>query len=90
MSRRRAPSRSRVGAAEFKARCLELIDHVNEARTEYIVTRHGRPVARLGPVEHPGVTSPLGVMTGTLLKYEHPYDPIDAAWSIDRSDDEPA
>nr|MBA2260046.1 type II toxin-antitoxin system Phd/YefM family antitoxin [Acidobacteriota bacterium] len=37
----------RVAAAEFKARCLELMDHVRETGAEYVVTKHGTPVARL-------------------------------------------
>jgi prevent-host-death family protein len=78
-----------VGAAAFKARCLELIDHVSEARVEYIVTRHGRPVAKLGPIDDTRTSgSPLNSMRGTLLKYDRPFAPIDAAWSIDRDDDD--
>jgi antitoxin (DNA-binding transcriptional repressor) of toxin-antitoxin stability system len=67
-------------------RCLELIDHVKEARAEHIVTRHGRPVARLGPAGKVASASALGVMQGTLLRYDQPYEPIPAVWSIDRDE----
>lgn len=40
-----------IGATEFKARCLALLARVAEERVEYIVTKHGRPVARIVPVE---------------------------------------
>lgn len=80
------PSRPHVGSAEFKARCLELIDHVHEARAEYIVTRHGRPVAKLGPLGEVAPASAVGVMQGTLLKYDQPFDPIPALWSIERDE----
>lgn len=76
-----------VGSAEFKARCLEFIDHVKESRAEYIVTRHGRPVARLVPVEAEQKGSPLGSMKGTVLKYERPFDPVPATWSIENPGD---
>lgn len=42
-----------VPVSEFKARCLALFDRVAESRAEYIVTRHGRPVARVVPLEEP-------------------------------------
>lgn len=80
---RRSKSAS-VGAAEFKARCLELVDHVKEARAEYVVTRHGKPVARLVPVEAETPVSPLGSMRGTVVSYERPFDPVPATWSLDQ------
>lgn len=82
-----SPSRSSVGSADFKARCLELIEHVKNARAEYIVTRHGRPVARLVPVEAEQQRSPLGSMKGTVLKYERPFDSVPAIWSVESPDD---
>lgn len=46
-----APQAPAIAAGEFKARCLELMDEVNERRVEYVITKRGRPVARLVPVE---------------------------------------
>ncbi|MSO49389.1 MAG: type II toxin-antitoxin system prevent-host-death family antitoxin [Acidobacteria bacterium] len=87
MSKFPSASRTSVGSADFKARCLELIDHVKESRAEYIVTRHGKPVARLVPVESEQQGSPLGSMKGTVLKYARPFDPVPATWSIENPDD---
>lgn len=42
-----------VPATEFKARCLELMDRVAEKRETYVITKRGRPVARLVPAELP-------------------------------------
>lgn len=78
------PKPAAVGAAEFKARCLELIDHVKETRAEYVVTRHGTPVARLVPVEPQAPVSPIGAMRGTVLAYDGPFDPVPATWSLSR------
>jgi prevent-host-death family protein len=85
---KRRPAKSAVGAAEFKARCLELVDHVKEARAEYTITRHGRPVARLVPIDPDAGGSPLGSMRGTLLGYDRPFDPVPGAWSIDQREPE--
>ena len=73
-----------VGAAEFKARCLELMDRVRETGAEYIVTKHGEPVAKLVPFNAPGRRSFFGSMKGTVLRYERPFDPIDGEYDINR------
>ena len=73
-----------VAAAEFKARCLALMDRVCETGAEYIVTKHGRPVARLVPVRERARSSLFGALRGTVLEYERPFDPIDADYEIDR------
>lgn len=38
-------------AGEFKAKCLKLMDEVNETGTTIVITKRGRPVSRLVPVE---------------------------------------
>ncbi len=42
-----------VTASQFKDRCLSLIDEVNETGEEIVITRHGKPVARLIPAKKP-------------------------------------
>jgi prevent-host-death family protein len=42
-----------IPASEFKARCLALLDEVARTGETLIVTKRGRPVARLGPLEAP-------------------------------------
>jgi prevent-host-death family protein len=70
-----------VGSAEFKARCLELVEHVREARAEYVVTRHGVPVAKLVPVDVEDTrVSLLGSMAGSVLQYDDPFEPVPGAW----------
>lgn len=38
-----------ITATQFKARCLRLLDEVAESGEALIVTKHGRPVARVEP-----------------------------------------
>jgi prevent-host-death family protein len=73
-----------VAAADFKARCLELMDRVRETGAEYVVTKHGRPVARLVRYDEPARKPLFGAMKGTVLKYERPLDPIEADYDLDR------
>lgn len=52
-----------IGAAEFKARCLELLDQVSpEGLT---ITKRGRAVARLVPVPKDSATL-IGALHGRL------------------------
>lgn len=76
--------RGSLGAAEFKARCLELMDRVRETGAEFVITKHGEPVARLVPyVVSAAPPSLFGSMRGTVLQYERPFEPIDAEWDVD-------
>ena len=36
-------------ASEFKAKCLKLMDEVAESGEEIIITKNGKPVAKLAP-----------------------------------------
>ena len=81
---KKPPGGSQVAAAEFKARCLELMDRVSETGVEYVITKHGRPVARLVPVVQRGRASSFGSMSGTVLEYDRPLDPLDDDYDVNR------
>jgi prevent-host-death family protein len=40
-------------ASRFKAECLAVLDRVQRTRQPVVITKHGRPVARLVPVDEP-------------------------------------
>lgn len=42
-----------VSATRFKAQCLALLDEVADTGETLVVTKHGRPVARVAPVAAP-------------------------------------
>lgn len=55
-----------ISAAEFKAKCLKLMDDVARTRRPITITKRGKPVARLLPPEAPAARSSLfGYMAGT-------------------------
>jgi prevent-host-death family protein len=57
----------RVPIAEFKAHCSRYVEEA--AEEEIVITKHGKPVARLvGPVEKPATSAHLiGALKGRLL-----------------------
>lgn len=73
------PGRRRIAASDFKARCLRLIDEVEETGKAYLITKHGKPKALLAPVKsHPRAT--LGAWRGMVrLKG----DVVHTDWSHD-------
>jgi prevent-host-death family protein len=69
-----------VGAAEFKARCLALLDEVAQTRRPIVVRKRGRSVARVVPID--GEEPPD--LRGSVLEEQDLLAPIDAGWEADR------
>ena len=42
-----------MAASEFKARCLRVMEEVRTGRESVLITKKGRPVARIVPAEKP-------------------------------------
>jgi prevent-host-death family protein len=40
-----------IGAGEFKTHCLKIIDQVNQTKQPITITKHGKPMAKLTPIE---------------------------------------
>lgn len=40
-----------IAAGRFKQGCLAILDEVAERHAEYVITKRGKPVARLVPLE---------------------------------------
>jgi prevent-host-death family protein len=73
----------RVGATEFKARCLELMDRVAVTGNSIIITKRGRPVARLAPIgARP--KSPVGALRGHIRITGDIVAPLDVEWEASR------
>ena len=72
-----------IPAAEFKARCLELMDRVAERRQELIITKRGRPVAKLVPIQQQ-TTPVFGYMRNTVVSYGDLISPIEEDWEAEK------
>jgi prevent-host-death family protein len=84
-SRRRGDRHRRsIQAAEFKATCLQLMDHVKRTGEEFVITKRNRPVAKLAPVTdedlRPFVGRSRGLITATR---EDLLAPIGEDWEVD-------
>jgi prevent-host-death family protein len=68
-----------INASAFKARCLAILDEVAETGEELVVTKRGKPVARVVPVEE--VPSLRGSVT-FLVSDDELIAPLDVPWKV--------
>ncbi len=67
-------------AGKFKAECLKLMDKVNETHEEIIITKHGKPVAKMIPYGNFPEKSLFGFLKGTSEEMGNIIDSIDVGW----------
>ncbi len=68
-----------VQAAEFKAKCLDIMDRVAASGEAIVITKRGKPVARLCPVTEMRDTI-RGFMKGDIVTQGDIVSPIDEPW----------
>lgn len=77
-------SRNRtISASDFKARCGQVIDDVAEGRGPVVITKRGRPVAKLVPAEGER-ESIFGFAKGCITVRGDIIEPIDVEWEAAR------
>ncbi len=78
----------KINATEFKAKCLKLVDEVARTREPIIVTKHGKPVAKVVPIEPERPASHFGYMAGTLKITGDIISPVEEEWSAITGDED--
>ena len=68
-----------VPAGEFKAHCLALLDEVADTGKEIIVTKRGKPVAKLCPIEPPKSLEGSVTVLGDIINIIEPNE-----WEVNR------
>jgi len=72
----------KMAAGEFKARCLTVMEKVRVTREPVMITKRGRPIAKLVPVDEPAQF--LGRLQGIvkiLGDIEAPLEPPES-WEV--------
>ncbi len=72
-----------IKASEFKARCLKLMDEVAENGEEIVITKNGRPTARLVAYREKPKTW-FGADRGKLEILGDIISPIDVVWEAEQ------
>ena len=69
----------KISAGRFKAKCLKLMDEVRTRREEVVITKRGKPVARLVPCDEKA--APIyGCMKGTVTILGDVVSPTGEKW----------
>lgn len=68
-----------IAAGQFKAQCLKLMEHVQHSREEIIITKHGKPVAKLVPLKE-SPSSVLGFMKDSVQIFGDITSPVEEIW----------
>jgi prevent-host-death family protein len=70
-----------VSTSQLKARCSEIVEQVASRRDSIVVTRRGRAVARLVPIEEKGERRSLfGFARGSITVRGDLLEPIEVGW----------
>lgn len=72
-----------IQAGNFKAKCLQLMDEVQEKHISIIITKHGKPVAKLTPIEDTAHNF-FGCLKNTVSINEDIIAPIDTDWESNK------
>ena len=79
-----AKRRSEVPASEVKNAWHEFIDRVSRTREEIVVTRYGKPVMRLAPIEESTETPRVfGFLAGTVTVQGDLVAPTGEEWEAE-------
>lgn len=78
---KRAPME--ISAAKFKAKCLKLMDEVAKTRKPIVITKRGKPVAKLVPAEAEPRNPLFGCMAGTVKFEGDILAPLDVEWETE-------
>jgi prevent-host-death family protein len=78
------PPTKTIPAGEFKAKCLKLMDEVEKTGEELVITKRGKPIAKLVPAQSAAAAkrrSLIGCMKGTVTILGDIVEPaLDPGW----------
>lgn len=73
-----------IPITEFKAHCLEIVETVRRKRSSVVISKHGKPVARIVPIDSEAAPSLYGSMKGTVRILGDIISPIAVEWDANR------
>lgn len=71
-----------MGAGEFKAKCLQLLDEVAHTGEPLVITKRGKPVAKLVPISTE--IDLYGALEGSVTYEGDIISPLDDDWAACR------
>jgi prevent-host-death family protein len=79
-----------IGAAQFKAHCLRILDEIVRSGESVTITKRGRPVAEVKPVKAVEGRSIIGALQGSVIRIGDVISPAyEQRWDAERGIWEP-
>lgn len=72
-----------IMASRFKAECLAILDQVDRLKISVTVTKHGRPVARLVPLDQGDEPRPTMGSVRLVAEEDEPYYSTGESWDAE-------
>jgi prevent-host-death family protein len=73
-----------IGAAEFKAHCLRLMEEANRTGETIVITKRGKPFMEVKPVESAEPTPLFGLLKTDAYRFDDPDAPAyDKPWNAE-------
>lgn len=73
----------KMKAGVFKAKCLKVMDDVKRLKREVVITKFGKPVAKLVPVDGDEQRNVFGYLKGAVQIKENIVAPLEERWNAD-------
>lgn len=73
-------ARREIPAGEFKTHCLGLLDQVAKNKETLVVTKRGRPIAKVVPLEEKESES----LKGSIIYHKDIVEPTGEVWEADQ------
>jgi len=74
----------KISAANFRSNCFKILDEVDKAHKEVIITKRGKPIAKLVRYETNNASDPLlGALTNVGSTIGDLTEPFEDEWELD-------
>lgn len=72
-----------ISTIQFQQECLRFLEEVHSQNTEIVITKHGKPFARLVPANKKEPHSFLGSLMGVGTTIGDLTEPLEDEWECD-------
>jgi prevent-host-death family protein len=72
-----------INASVFKAKCLKLMEEVNENGEEIVILKNGKPISKLVPYKSKP-QSLFGLHEGKVHSLDDLIEPVGMPWEVER------
>lgn len=72
-----------LNTTQFQKQCVHLIQEVHDTQREIVITKRGKPLAKLVAVQDERLLPFIGSLTGVGQTTGDLLEPVEAEWEVD-------